>query len=194
MCKCECGNEKLAWTRKLRGGRTVSCGCASKEWVDSFGGRFVDRAIAALTKHGHASGGTRTSEYDSWVSMKQRCTNPSDKAFARYGARGIKVCARWVDSFAAFFDDMGPKPTPAHTIDRLRYRGDYEPGNCRWATKAQQGQENKSILIPLEYGGVMYPSIRAACRAAGVSHHAIYHRMKVGVPASRLFDGLKRHG
>lgn len=192
VCRCDCGTDKVAWTRKLRSGRTVSCGCASQEWVASFGGRFVEQAKAAITKHGHASGGRRTSEYDTWVSMKQRCTNPSDGAWERYGARGIKVCERWASSFPAFLEDMGPKPTPRHTIDRLRPAGDYEPGNCRWATKAEQGQEHKRSLIPFEYDGTTYPSISAACRAAGVSKQSVLRRLWRGVPPSGVFDGLAR--
>lgn len=192
-CRCDCGNEKVAWLRKLRSGKAVSCGCASKEWVASFGGRFVDKAMAVVRKHGHASGGTRSSEYDSWMAMKQRCLNPSDGAWSRYGARGITVCQRWADSFEAFLEDMGPKPTPKHTIDRLRPTGNYEPGNCRWATKEQQGQENKTNLIPLAYDGVMYPSISAACRAAGVNKQSVLRRLWRGTPPDRVFDGLRRH-
>jgi len=192
LCRCECGKEKIASTRKLRSGKAVSCGCKSAEWVASFGGRFVDKAMETVRKHGHAAGGARTSEYDSWVSMRQRCTNPNDSAWDRYGARGITVCKRW-DSFEAFLADMGPKPTPKHTIDRLRPAGNYEPGNCRWATKAEQGQENKRPLIPMEYGGVIYPSIAAACRAAGVNKQSVLRRLWRGVPVARVFDGLMRN-
>jgi hypothetical protein len=123
--------------------------------------------------------------------MRQRCNNPNDGAWARYGARGIAVCPRW-DSFEAFLEDMGPKPTPRHTIDRLRSTGNYEPSNCRWATKSQQGQENKRSLIPLEFDGIAYPSISAACRAAGVNRQSVARRLWRGVPASAVFDGLQR--
>ena len=192
LCKCECGNEKIALTKKLQIGKALSCGCKTKEWVAGFGGQFVDKAMLTVRKHGHVSGGKPTSEYASWASMKQRCTNPDDKAFFRYGGRGITVCDRWMEDFQNFLDDMGPKPTPVHTIDRLRYDGNYEPNNCRWATKSEQGQEHKSILIPLQFNGVIYPSVSAACRAAGVNMQSVRRRLWRGVAVSKVFDGLQR--
>lgn len=81
---------------------------------------------------------THLSEYNSWRGMVGRCENPNNTAFSYYGGRGIKICARWRASFANFLADMGPKPSPAHSLDRRDPNGNYEAENCRWATRAEQ--------------------------------------------------------
>jgi hypothetical protein len=89
-------------------------------------------------RHGHASRGRMSSEYQSWKGMKARCYQTTHIAYRYYGGRGIMVCAKWRDSFAAFLADMGPKPSSRHTLDRKDANGDYTPNNCRWATPRQQ--------------------------------------------------------
>lgn len=132
VCRCACGVEVTAGLIALTTGNTKSCGCLSR-----------DAAAARMKTHGATIGG-KPPEYNCWVAIRVRCNNPKNGSYAYYGGRGIKVCARW-QSFEAFLEDMGPRPSPAHSIDRKDNDGNYEPGNCRWATKAEQMQNTREI-------------------------------------------------
>ena len=119
----------------MRSGKTKSCGCL----------RRIQAAIR-FTTHGLRG----VPEYNIWQMMKRRCTKPLDPQFPDYGGRGIKVCASWLDSFAVFYADMGPRPTPRHCIDRKDNDGGYEPNNCHWTTSIPQQnnkRNNKRITI-----------------------------------------------
>jgi hypothetical protein len=128
--RCDCGTVKTIALRAL-GTSTNSCGCLGKETTS-----------ARSRKHGK----TGTTEYRIWQSMKWRCLNPNYKPYPNYGGRGITVCDRWRDSFEAFLADVGPRPSPKHTLDRIDNDGDYEPGNVAWRTRKEQNQNRRPQL------------------------------------------------
>ncbi len=109
-------------------------------------GCSLNRDGTYAKKHGHTSGGKISSEYNSWKNMISRCTYPRDCHFHRYGAVGIKVCERWLESFENFLEDMGSKPTQKHTIDRKDGGGNYEKSNCRWATAKEQNANRRPFV------------------------------------------------
>jgi hypothetical protein len=123
--QCDCGNTTIARTVDVRRGFKRSCGCLMKE-------------TSALTAKMNATHGmVGTSEYNTWAHIIQRCTNPLNSGWKCYGARGISVCERWL-KFENFLADMGQRPAPHLSIDRINNDGNYEPSNCRWATRKQQ--------------------------------------------------------
>jgi hypothetical protein len=97
-------------------------------------------------------GCSRTKEYISWQGMHARCKNSNNPGFKNYGGRGIKVCERWENSFLNFLQDMGPKPSKDHSLDRIDNNGNYEPSNCRWATQYEQGNNRRNNIF-IEHNG-----------------------------------------
>jgi hypothetical protein len=144
LCRCVCGKETVVNGYNLRIGHTTSCGCRQKE-VAAYTAVVmgINNSIAGI-EHGHARGGTRTPTYESWHSALQRCYNPNDKKYKYYGGaiQPVQICDRWRHSFESFLSDLGERPEGC-TLGRLMDVGNYEPGNCRWMTWAEQAQEAK---------------------------------------------------
>lgn len=123
--QCDCGNTSVTFDFKLRSGAVKSCGCG-----------YATRTLKF--KNGRHHGMSDSAEYRIWRGMKQRCLNPKDPRFHRYGGRGITVCDRWQEGFEFFYADMGAKPSNDHSIDRINNDGPYAPENCVWALAEQQ--------------------------------------------------------
>jgi hypothetical protein len=129
LCECSCGTTLTVDGQHLRNGHTQSCGCYK-----------VEQTVEQKTKHGYSRYRDQSPEYRAWQAAKNRCYRVKDARFQRYGARGIRMCDRWRDNFSNFIADIGPKPAPNLSLDRIDNNGNYEPGNCRWATTLQQAQ------------------------------------------------------
>lgn len=170
LCACDCGNEFLERADRLSGnGKTLreSCGCV----------RTKNQRKAVL-KHGM----TGSPEYKSWDSMKQRCRNPSDKDYPRYGGRGIRVSPRW-DSFEVFLKDMGPRPGFGYTLDRIDVNGNYEPGNCRWATSETQNN-NRRDNVKIAVNGRMMSLFAYFGRRRSPKWQRAAYRIRHGWPVA----------
>ena len=133
-CVCECGTIREVRAGALKVGATKSCGCLA---ADLCGDRF--------RTHGHRGvGNARTREYIAWIGAKERCENPNSPAWKNYGGRGIRIAPEWRTDYPRFLADMGPCP-PGLTLDRIDVDGDYEPGNCRWATWSEQAKNKRPM-------------------------------------------------
>lgn len=140
-------------------------------------------------RHGDCVGGRVSSENHTWQQMRRRCQNPTHPRYADYGGRGIGVCERWA-SFENFLADMGRRPSPTHTLDRINNDGNYEPSNCRWATKREQTLNSRHARM-IEFNG------RTQCMTdwaaeIGLKTTTLWQRLNLGWPVERALTEPKR--
>lgn len=164
--KCECGNRPILVGAYVKSGKTKSCGCFRDD---------LNKRRSACAHKNHPS-------YDIWTGMRARCMCKTHKKFHFYGGRGIKICKRW-DSFELFLQDMGPRPSPLHSLDRFPNKnGDYKPSNCRWATQKEQcrnTRRNRMVTI----GGVK-KCVAEWAESIGVPQARIHCRITRGMDPS----------
>ncbi len=169
-CECDFGGGRANHLFRLRSGNTKSCGCLAHErrvkWGQKNGG--------GNTTHG----GTGTPEYSTWSGMRARCLNPKSPSYRNYGGRGITICEQWVESFPTFCKDMGPRPSEDHSIDRINNEGNYEPSNCRWATRQEQGRNTRKNVMVTHGGETLCVSEWA--ERYGVRSSLLNSRLKAG--------------
>ena len=163
LCRCECGKEKPVRVSDLRNGQSHSC---------------VKCARVAQGTHGK----TDTPEYRVWAGIKQRCHNPNDTGYARYGAIGITVCDEW-QSFEAFYRDMGQKPSPKHTLERLDNSLGYSKENCTWATWKEQARNKRTNRMLTFDGKTM--CVAAWAEEVGIRAQNIIERLRLGWTVER---------
>jgi len=178
-CVCKCGNRRPVFAQSLKSGASRGCGCTVSKM-----------ATQRLTKHGKSS----SPVYKGWAAMKDRCFNPRNTHYAEYGGRGITVCDRWRYSFTNFLKDMGERK-PGMTIERIDNDGNYEPGNCKWATRREQ-QRNRRACNYLNFNGETLCISEWADRT-GLRHETIRSRLNRGwsiektLSTPRLSQGSK---
>jgi hypothetical protein len=165
-CQCDCGQFKAIPAPSLRNGCSKSCGC------------LRDEVRNRPKTHGGKTGGVMKRAYRAWRAAKNRCYYSGNAAYKHYGERGIVMCDRWKNDFAAFLEDMGEPEDQTLELDRIDSNGNYEPGNCRWATRAEQ-LRNFSRNIVVEHNGQRMV-LKDYCALMGVSYGAVNHRRKAG--------------
>lgn len=176
-CQCDCGEKVIAFVYHLFSSKRTSCGC-----------KKIERAIAQghlNRRHGGVTGGKRSPTYISWSSMKLRCENPNATGYSRYGGRGIKICPQWSDEngFAQFLADMGERPEGT-SLERSKNDGNYEPGNCRWATREDQ-RRNRETSVLITFQGKTLSAAEWA-REIGTHRNNVLRRLKRGLPLDQV--------
>lgn len=175
LCACDCGGSATATNSELNRGRKKGCPVCTKN--NARAGLGVKGSACVNYKHGGASRGENTKEYKTWASMRRRCELPSQRSYKHYGGRGITVCPEWTHDFEAFVRCVGMAPSEKHTLDRIDPNGNYEPGNVRWATMAEQSV-NRTNNDYIEYRGERLALSQWADRF-GIKYQTLWARIHV---------------
>jgi hypothetical protein len=170
-CRCDCGDEKLYITANL--GRTLSCRKCG-----------LERGASKIRTHGRQP----RDVFRIWGLMRNRCLNKKGEAYVNYGARGIGICERW-DSFENFRDDMGPRPSPKHSVERLDNSKDYSPENCKWATMSEQCRNRRSSKLITAFGQTK--TVAEWAETAPVNYSTLNQRLVAGWDAEKALTEPK---
>jgi hypothetical protein len=173
LCLCQCGKKTEVYGCNLSRGGTNSCGCLKLE------------APAAVVIHGKS----KSKVHRIWRGMLSRCNNPNEPMYPYYGGRGIKICDRW-KTFINFYEDMGDPP-PYHSIDRFpNNNGNYEPGNCRWATTKEQARNKRNNHILVKDGIAL--SLVEWSEKLDIKEKTLHERIRRKWPESRILESVRR--
>lgn len=175
QCLCDCGNTSVVRNSALTSGNTKSCGCLNNEL--RLERNYTHRMSDSI-------------EYQSWSCAKTRCTNENINRADRYSGRGIIMCDRWFNSFENFYQDMGKRPSKKHSLDRIDNNGNYEPGNCRWATQTEQ-MNNTSINVLIDVNGEMLTRGQISKRY-NLNYSTIRYRIAAGWDINKIISTRPR--
>lgn len=160
---CECGNEFTADIQSVKTGHAKSCGC---------------KRIAEVKKTSTKHGLSHLPEFKIWVDIRRRCYQPQNKSYANYGGRGIGMSEEWRNSFENFIRDVGRRPSAVHTIDRIDNNKGYEPGNCKWSTREDQGRNKRNNILINWKGEIVCRA--ELCKRYGARPENVDSRLKNG--------------
>lgn len=169
LCKCDCGNIRSVISKDLISGHSKSCGCLK---------------IEALVKRSTTHNMGHSSEYKIFYDMLKRCHNPNSSHYHNYGGRGVSVCEEWRESFELFYTHIGPRPSTAHSVDRIDNNLGYQPGNVRWSTDIEQAN-NKRNTTRLSYNN-MTMTLREWSEYTGIKLRSLRCRVDRGWSAERI--------
>lgn len=176
VCQCDCGNVGIHSVNHLRRGNIHSCGCTRPESVSR-----------TFTTHGDSN----SVEYHAWLACKSRCYNKNNEKYHCYGGRGIRVCDRWIDpvnGYINFLADMGRRPPECNSVDRIEVNGNYEPGNCRWATQTEQMNNTRNTIKVTHREQTK--GVTEWARQYGVCHNRLRYRIHKGMSLAEALSQL----
>lgn len=163
ICLCDCKNVLSVLAASLRSSATKSCGCLRRE---------------TTSRRRRSHGESHVPEHVAWYDMLQRCYNAHNKAYSRYGGRGIGVCDRWRQSYDAFLYDMGRRPSTRHSLERKDVNGQYGPDNCVWALPVEQANNRRDNRLLTARG--VTRTVAQWCRDLDLDHEMVRGRLRYG--------------